>query len=97
MGKSNKVSARSRAITTVEDRPVVISKKKKNQRCENQIGWVQDLGQLPLQRTCPWYTGKKRENQDMVWLRLVGSFKLYVSFAKYRLFYRAILQKRPVI
>jgi len=31
------------------------------------------------------------------WLRLVGSLKLQVSFAEYRLFYRALLQKRPVI
>ena len=30
-------------------------------------------------------------------LRLVGSFKSQVSFAKYRLFYRALLQKRPMI
>jgi len=28
---------------------------------------------------------------DMGWLRLVGSRKLYVSFAEYRLFYRALL------
>jgi len=34
---------------------------------------------------------------DMGWLRLVGFLKLQVSFAKYRLFYRALLQKRPVI
>jgi len=33
----------------------------------------------------------------MGWLRLVGSLKLQVSFAQYRLFYRALLQKRPVI
>jgi len=33
----------------------------------------------------------------MGWLQLVGSFKLSVSFAEYRVFYRAILQKRPVI
>jgi len=33
----------------------------------------------------------------MGWLRLVGSLKLLVSFAEYRLFYRALLQKRPVI
>jgi len=32
----------------------------------------------------------------MGWLRLVGSFKLYVSFAEYRLFYRDLLQKRPI-
>ena len=31
------------------------------------------------------------------WLRLVGSLKSYVSFAEYRLFYRALLQKRPMI
>jgi len=31
------------------------------------------------------------------WLRLVGSLKLQVSFAEYRLFYRALLQKRPII
>jgi len=29
-------------------------------------------------------------------LRLVGSFNLYVSFAEYSLFYRALLQKRPM-
>ena len=33
----------------------------------------------------------------MGWLRLVGSLKLLVSFAEYRLFYRALLQKRPII
>ena len=33
----------------------------------------------------------------MGWLRLVGSLKLYVSFAEYRLFYRALLRKRPII
>jgi len=33
----------------------------------------------------------------MGWLRCVGSIKLYVSFAEYSLFYRALLQKRPII
>ena len=33
----------------------------------------------------------------MGWLRLVGSFKLDVSFAEHSLFYRALSQKRPVI
>jgi len=33
----------------------------------------------------------------MGWLQLVGSLKLWVSFAEYRLFYRALLQKRPVM
>ena len=29
-------------------------------------------------------------------MSLVGSLKLYVSFAEYRLFYRVFLQKRPI-
>ena len=33
----------------------------------------------------------------MGWLRLVGSLKLEVSFAEYPLFYRASLQKRPIM
>ena len=33
----------------------------------------------------------------MGWLRLVGSSKLQVSFAEYSLFYRALLQKKPVV
>jgi len=37
------------------------------------------------------------EHIDMVWLRLVGSLKFQVSFAECRLFYRAFLQKRPII
>ena len=37
------------------------------------------------------------EHMDVGWLRLVGSLKSLVSFAEYCLFYRALLQKRPVI
>ena len=33
----------------------------------------------------------------MGWLRLVGYLKLQASFAEYRLFCRALLQKRPTI
>ena len=33
----------------------------------------------------------------MGWLRLVGSIKLYVSFAERDVCYRALLQKRPII
>jgi len=33
----------------------------------------------------------------MGWLQSVGSIKLYVSFAEYTLFHRALLQKRPII
>jgi len=39
----------------------------------------------------------KISNWTMGWLELVGSIKLQVSFAEYRLFYRALLQKRPII
>jgi len=40
---------------------------------------------------------KKPFPSAMGWLRSVGSFKLHISFAEYRLFYRALLQKRPMI
>ena len=33
----------------------------------------------------------------MGWLRLVGSIKLYVSFAEYSLFHMSLLQKIPII
>jgi len=33
---------------------------------------------------------------EMGWPRLVGSLQLQVSFAEYSLFYRALLQKRPI-
>ena len=33
----------------------------------------------------------------MGWLRLVGSLKLQISCAEYRLFCRALLQKRPIM
>jgi len=39
---------------------------------------------------------KDRRLGDMGWLRLVGSTKLQVSFAEYRLFYRALLCKRDL-
>ena len=40
-----------------------------------------------------WVT-KGSATKNMGWLRLVGSLKLYVSFAEFHLFYRALLQKR---
>ena len=48
---------------------------------------VQEIVQN-LERHCLCYVG---------WLRLVSSIKLLVSFTEYRLFYRALLQKRPLI
>jgi len=41
--------------------------------------------------------GFQPRSRNMGWLRLVDSLKLQVSFAEYRLFYRALLQKRPII
>ena len=38
----------------------------------------------------------RMQKRHMGWLRLVGSIKLQVSFAEYSLFYRALLQKRPI-
>ena len=45
---------------------------------------------LNSQLTAQW-------THNMGWLRLLGSLKLWVSFAEYGLFYRALLQKRRVI
>ena len=39
----------------------------------------------------------RHSSLSMGWLRSVGSIKLQVSFAEYRLFYRALLQKIPII
>jgi len=48
---------------------------------------------------CVWHDSYMRDNFifDMGWLWWVGSLKWYVSFAEYRLFYTALLQKRPII
>jgi len=45
----------------------------------------------------PIYYRMARLKTFMGWLRLVGSLKLQVTFGEYHLFYRALLQKRPVI
>jgi len=45
---------------------------------------------------CVWIH-QATQHMNMGWLRSVGSIKLYVSFAEYRLFYRSLLQKRPII
>ena len=46
---------------------------------------------------CPSKWSELLARRGIMWLRLVGSLKLQVSFAEYRLFYRALLQKRPII
>jgi len=57
------------------------------------------VAHYPSKRLC-WVeslVGVRKLQVHMGWLRLVGSLKIQVSFAEYRLFYRALLQKRPVI
>jgi len=54
-----------------------------------------------LQHTAPHCTAlhhtATRTGSAMGWLRSVGLIKSKVSFAEYRLFYRALLQRRPII
>ena len=50
----------------------------------------------PYLKTCEAANARK-QMRGMGWLRLVGSLKLQVSLAEYHLFYRALLQKRPII
>ena len=60
---------------------------------------------LTIKRGCVWFQKFSKVGsilhlpckRTMGWLRLVGSLKLSVSFAEYRLFNRALLQKRPII
>jgi len=44
-----------------------------------------------------WYDIWNPSFIHMGWRRFVGSLKLYVSFAEYSLFCRALLQKKPII
>ena len=44
-----------------------------------------------------WHDRHRDLRHNMGWLRRVGSWKLYVSFAECSLFYRALLQKRRII
>jgi len=51
----------------------------------------------PVDTRTHMHTHSGRGHTHMGWLRLVGSLKLSVSFAEYSLFYRALLQKIPII
>ena len=57
----------------------------------NWTNWAKVFGKLSSELTF------KLQKMTMGWLRLVGSLKWWVSFAEYSLFYRALLQKRPII
>ena len=60
-------------------------KKAMGRRCDLWMTWQNSVIYLRGCVTC------------MGWLRLVGSLKSEVSLAEYSLFYRALLQKRPII
>jgi len=49
--------------------------------------------------TCEWVMSQIWMSHviDMGWLRLLGSIKLQVSFAEYCLFFRALLQMKPIV
>ena len=86
--------------------PIQRKKKKEKRKKKNQ---KLSLTHILPSASINWHTKvarqllvpKQREKSSKVsamgWLRLVGSSKLLVSFAEYRLFYRALLQKRPII
>jgi len=54
-----------------------------------------DYGRRAVGLFCKRALKKRRLVSAMGWLRSVGSWKVQVSFAEYRLFYTALLQKRP--
>ena len=58
-------------------------------RLNRVAGWLLRIFQL--------YSHCIESKLSSGWLRLVGSLKWYLSFSEYSLFYRALLQKRPVI
>jgi len=63
------------------------SKSKKKFKCDMTFVCFFTLFICDMTRPYEWNKGG---------LRLVGSLKLQVCFAEYRVFYRALLQKRPV-
>jgi len=78
----------------IKDIYVVISRKRdkkieKNAQ-ETRARWRQEV----RQEAC---TTRPKKRTGMGWLRLVDSFKLWVFFPEYRLFYRAVLQNRLII
>jgi len=72
----------------------------------SRMGWLRWVGALklyvsfakePYKRDIYENISNIRTHSRMGWLRWVGALKLYVSVAECRLFYRALLQKRPII
>ena len=78
------------------------ARNQKNHSERTQISGRQTARQIDRQGQIDRQTNRPTDRQtgrwiDMGWLQLVGSLKLQVSFAEYRLFYRDLLQKRPII
>jgi len=69
------------------------SYKKRRNLCYMTDSW---LNRLPTDLFLSLHMLNKLSHLSL-WLRLVRSVKLQVSFAEYSLFYRALLQKRPII
>ena len=60
--------------------------------------WCCSAARWVMSRHCQvMLQGIKAWSKAMGWLRLVGSLKSKVSFVEYSLFYRALLQKWPMI
>jgi len=74
-------------------RVATISRLLKNIRlfCDNIVSFI---GLFCKRDQCDRHSALRDTTR---WLRLVGSFKSSVSFVKYSLFYRALLQKRPIL
>jgi len=67
--------------------------------CHNYVSsLLNSLFTIPTQFTTYKYDSIHCTNLLLMgWLWIVGSLKLWVSFAEYSLYYRAFLQKRPII
>jgi len=62
-----------------------------------QSAWVWRSNKVSRKMSSEKHLEERGRGVRMGWLRLVGSLKSQVSFAEYSLFYRALLQKRPII
>jgi len=66
-------------------------------RCVCSYMWLRQWVCHDAFMSVPWRIYECDMTSGMGWLRFVGSLKIYVFFAEYPLFYRALLQKRPMV
>jgi len=71
---------------------VLVVKKNQNSGFEEEFSEFEEFWIIRTAAPQGGYARPQLMNIHMGWLRLVGSFKLYISFAEYSLFYRALLQ-----